>query len=213
MKTVFKKSLALALLSGAIVLSSAGAATIKVFDVPGSGDTPGGLFNAVTSANGTFNTFCLEKLEALSYNTTYEYTVSYSSMYNGSSTVDPISRATAWLFRNYTTIAGYAADDLQNNRVQDAIWSLEGENGAIGTLNLAYGPNQYYAAAVAIANPFAAANGDFNVRVLNLWDIGHVGERDYARQDVLGVPDGGITLALLGMAFGVLTLASRKIRA
>ena len=120
---------------------------------------------------------------------------------------DPISLATAWLFVNFrTALPGYVDDADHNNAIQAAFWFLEGEGGGID--------NAYVAAAKAGAGPDWAkdANGAYGVYVMNI-NVFDPGTFEGRLQDLLvvvPVPDGGLTVMLLGLAVGCLALISRR---
>jgi hypothetical protein len=172
--------------------------------------TAGGLFNVTTDTNGSFGTFCVETNEYLGIGGTYSFNVSDAARYNNDtpSNSDPISKATAWLFTHYSTVAGYANNATENGKVQQAIWLLENEAG--GSSN-AY----YLAATTGDQAGFAAldANGAYGVHVMNLYADGHAGDYNYRQQDLLMVPDSGLTVMLLGLGVSGLTMLSRKFRA
>jgi hypothetical protein len=180
--------------------------------VDGPGNLSGGVFYATAQGLGTFPTFCIEYNEHLSFNHTYYYSESYEAMYDGQPApfTDPISLATAYLYRNYTTIAGagisaYSNSAAQNTQIQQAIWYFEDEPNGDGT-------SPYAQAVIALlgSNWHDAANGKYGVAALNIWT--HSNGTGVA-QDVLHVPDGGLTVFLLGIGLGGLTFCYRKIKA
>jgi hypothetical protein len=184
--------------------------TVTFTDGPGT--TGGGEFNAQTSANGNLVVFCLEYNEHLAFNTTYYYEVSQAAKYNGgTSTMDPLSRPTAWLYTKFLdgTLGSYGAEYYYDggvndaNSLQQAIWYLENETGGVDNL--------YAQLAVAQAGSSTMDNnGFYGAGVMNLWANA---DGTGARQDqLMRVPDGGSTLALLGMGMGFLALVSRRIR-
>ncbi len=220
-----KKVVLACLAAGAVSVSSAFAATVKFSDGPGN--TGGGEFNAVTSENGSFVTFCLEYSEGISMNTTYNYVVSQSAKNGGISgggvsNADPISKATAWLYlqfcagtlldMNHVTgqlINGdyYGQDDHQKdaNALQRAIWYLEGEvqGNNVG---------QYNAYAKLALDTVGAGDNDsfYGVGVMNITDRN--GNRAQDQLIKINVPDGGTTLVFLGMAMTGLAAANRRFR-
>jgi hypothetical protein len=195
---------------------------VSVFALPtvtfgnGPGTTGGGEFNAVTSANGNFVTFCLEYNEHISYGTTFYYEISQAARYNNNGTIDPISRPTAWLYLQFRsgTLGSfgaayeYSSTDSDANDLQRAIWFLEGEMGGV---------HNYYAQ-LAIAQAGLTTldnNGFYGVGVMNLWANA---DGSGAKQDQLilipsggsTVPDGGATISLLGLAIGLVAFLSRR---
>lgn len=196
------------------------AASITLHDTVYDGNLNGGEFRA-TGDFGEFYTFCIEKTEYIYLERTYQAAISGSA-----SSFDPISVGTAYLFEQFVVggLAGYASTeadhDLNAGLLQQAFWMLEGDQAIdIGNkyIALVYG---VYGSVGALAN----YTGDA-VKVLNLTDpqnsdgLGNYYSGNYQRQDVLyykppqtpGVPDGGVTLLLLGGALSALGVARRKI--
>jgi len=146
----------------------------------------------------TFNTFCVETSESISPNGVTHYRVGGI----GSVTVNqgmPLTEEVAYLYYHFSKgdLAGYdSASDQQ--ALQDAIWFFMGLK-----LNV---DNSFVDDALANAE----ADNFYGVRILNL-----VNARTGApAQDVLfiPVPDGGLTVMLLGIGMGGLALLSRRFR-
>jgi hypothetical protein len=213
-----KNLILIGLVAGLSFASTASALTTTVTFTDGPGSTGGGEFNAVTSGHGSFVTFCLEYQEHIAFGTTFYYEVSQTARYNGNGTLDPLSRATAWLYLqfrsgtlgSYGALYDYTGTTSDANDLQRAIWYLEGETAGASS------PNYY--ATLALNNAVSANednNGFYGVGVMNLWgnDAGTL-----ARQDQLilipsggsTVPDGGATVALLGMGLGLIAFGSRR---
>ena len=163
---------------------------IKLFD--GVGNNPGGAFNgsvvsgASGSWNNSFQSFCVEYKETISFDTPYlvqgvtNHTVNKTGTYgtySGSevghtSTQDPISSQTAWLFTQFfnnglsnSALWGTGSQSTKNTALQQAIWSFEGEQAfgsQLNSLAATYKVN----ANNAIVNGWS---GIGNVRVLNLF--------------------------------------------
>jgi hypothetical protein len=170
----------------------------------------------------TFQTFCLERHEQIARNHSYDGTVNDAAVFGGVGGADPLSVGTAWLYKNFaeTTLAGYdytnpgRSDGVGSSAdlLQQAIWCLEDEVSC----NAA---NTFYLAAVAQFGSEAGAkadnNGQFSVKVINLWE-GSPHDTEHARQDILvniiPVPDGGLTLLLLGMGLTSVGVLSRKFK-
>lgn len=173
----------------------------------GVGNNPGGAFKGsvvsggVGTWNNSFESFCLEYNENISFGTNYRvggvsnHTVNAPGAYgtySGSepghtSTQDPISSQTAWLFTQFFTthlsnsaIWGSANQTTKNTAVQQAIWSLEGESfGSMSTLATSY-KNMANAAVSS-----GAWNGIGTVRVLNLYSKDSQGNYTRHAQDQL----------------------------
>ena len=174
----------------------------------GVGDGNGGAFNGsvISGASGTWNnsfqSFCVEYNEHISFGST-NYRVAgvtghtvnapgaygtYSGTEVGhTSTQDPISASTAWLFTQFfttnlsdTAIWGNGSQSVKNTAVQQAIWSLEDEpSGPISSLASSY---------KNMANTAVSSgtwSGIGNVRVLNLYSQDSQGQYTVNAQDQL----------------------------
>jgi len=209
-----KNGILLMLVAAVAVPAALALPTITVNDGPGS---PGGIFNVVTTGNGNFQTFCIEYNEYLNIGGNYKYEITTAARFNNQNVgfSDPISLATAWLYKNFKTASGtgitpYVNDAAHNNAIQNAIWFLENEGGA---------DNAYVAAAKTGAGASWAsdANGQYGVYVMNLYyntmpeNPTDAQKFDNRRQDLLvHVPDGGMTLAMLGMGLAGLGFFARR---
>ena len=159
--------------------------------------------------SGTFQSFCVEDREIIYPNTTLNVVLNDHSVYSGQT----LSVGAAWLYAQFATgqLAGYDHSAAKIGDLQNSIWMLMHEN--IDSRNAVYN-HTYYDLAVSTfgsSGVFAADNGAHHVAVMNLWD-GTPNTQGNQRQDMLiyGVPDGGTTCALLGMALTGLGLARRK---
>ncbi|MBK7405691.1 MAG: hypothetical protein IPJ41_13995 [Phycisphaerales bacterium] len=174
----------------------------------GPGNTEGGIFRAVTSANGTFDTFCSEVGEGLTIGFTFEYTISTNILYNGNGTVNPLNGETAFLYTKFVAgeIRGILGnpnmpEDTMADAIQLAIWKIESERNTVDPNALAL----IAAAQAAIGS--GAWSGLGNVRVMNNWDVGHIGEQNHSKQDTLIIvplpPAAGLAgIGVLGLATG-----------
>lgn len=167
-----------------------------------------------------FQTFCLESQEEISdRSATYLAYLNDKAIWGGVGPQgDPISVGTAWLYYLFATenpVLGYnyspgSARITSARALQAAIWYLEGESGgfltsAIQTLLI----NQFG----SIANAKLDNAGRYPVKVLNLYLETQCGQK--RRQDMLvlcAVPDGGLTLMMLGIGIASLAVVSRKLR-
>lgn len=205
--TMLKAATAIALLVGTQWAAAEVVAGTIVKFADGVGNSPGGAFNGsvVSGASGTWNnsfqSFCLEYNETISFGTNYKvggvtnHTMNAPGAYgtyNGSepghtSTQDPISAGTAWLFTQFfttnlsnTALWGNANQATKNTAVQQAIWSMEGESfGSMSSL-----ATQYKNMATAAVNS-GAWHGIGNVRVLNLYSKDNRGNYTVNAQDQL----------------------------
>jgi hypothetical protein len=164
----------------------------------------GGYAPSVLVGNG-FQTFCLERDEDVDLNNTYNASVNGGIAYGGgfnTDSGDPISRGTAWLYDqftrgvlltyNYAPGAGRAADA---DVLQDAIWMLEQEQ-AVNTAN--YFVSLAIGHFGSLANAMLDNNGQLGIGVLHLTTTSPAGHP--AQDFLVRVPDGGASIALLGMA-------------
>lgn len=177
---------------------------------PSDGLTVPAGYAATTKDQGTaaqnpsFQTFCLERSEVLVFGTTYDVTLSNSAKLGGGGAVggkDPISVGTAYLYDQFArgVLSGYDFADstpgvsrkADAEILQQTIWYLEEEIGIGGVsdtkfLDLVAGTTD---------NKSDAAPGAYGVAVMTLKDGA------LNRQDLLiRVPDGGLTIMLLGMS-------------
>lgn len=175
-----------------------------------------GYVSGVTSdlvQKGTFQTFCVEKTETLSAGGTYQVTPNTVTVTTGKQ----LNLATAWLYWKFATgnLGGYNyADNPLGGRLvsagalQNDLWYLMGWGGTAGAFAIAA------QTAVGMANWNLPNAGTYPVAILNLWSLGQQDAR-IPRQDVLvltGVPDGGLTLALLSMGLASLGCLARRNR-
>jgi len=189
--------------------ASLGLAEPTVVFTDGPGNTEGGIFGAVTSAHGTFDTFCSEVGEGLTIGFTFEYTLSTNILYNGNGTVNALNAETAFIFTKFAggEIRGILGkpnmpEDKMADAIQLAIWKIEGERNTFDADALAL----IAAAQTAIGNGTWSGLG--NVRVMNNWNPGHVGERDHGKQDtliIIPLPSaaGLASIGVLGLGAGV----------
>ena len=211
------KFVVLALLLGAFAGSSAYALPIVTVTWATNHSASGGEFILTTTDLGVFNSFCIEENEYVSINGKYFYDTSDKAQLGGLNTVggpygDPISIGTAWLYSQFRagTLSGYSSSSPDDQTsLQNAFWMLENEISALDPTN-----PWLILANAAIAGDLAAlrgdANGAYGVFAVNLWTNA---DGTGPAQSMLGltVPDGGLTLTLLGLGLGGLALLRRKL--
>jgi hypothetical protein len=182
-------------------------------------------YSSDTTDGTTFQTFCVEYGEHISY-TTYDVILSDSAVYGGVGPAgDPLSIGTAWLYHEFQTSGdfdGLVTYDYSNPGrsdsatssaalLQQAIWMLEGEALSIYPYN---NTNPFIYAVETKFGSKTAAQADnyvggvraYDVRVMNLYDT-TTGAR--AQDQLVCVPDASI-MWLLGPAFIMLGLFGRK---
>lgn len=225
-----KKLILATIAIGALGLSSASALQITMgASSSGPGNfqaTPLGSFSSVldnyaAGARNTtqFGTFCIERNEFFSPGATVlEVELSLHAKAGGNGgpyevlpgggVGDPISKGTAELYRLFatglldTTIAGYSySSGSDNDELQNAFWRLEGET-PVDSVNV------YYDWVAANVTDYAGNYDGAAVRVMNLTDS--AGNRKQDQLVYLGVPDGGVTVGLLGLAFVGLAAFRRR---
>ncbi len=169
--------------------------------------TPNADFSILTGQLGPFESFCLEKTEYLSIGSTYDVQLNTEVLSGGPNNGpagpgggDPVDPRTAYLYANFQagTLTGYdytpgTGRSNSAQALQDVIWYLEDEAAqtwSSGSLQATFYTTAQNAGWTDIGN----------VRVLNLYDVGHSGDPQYRRQDLLmTIPaPGGLLLAGLG---------------
>jgi hypothetical protein len=201
------------------------AGTLTIDRLPGTYSGNGGEFNITiditfTKADGTsvtldeyeFQSFCIEKDEYVTIPGTYNVTVNANEQAIGggvnTNSGDTLSVGAAYLYSLFArgVLQYYNYADGPNNvtsagNLQNALWMLE-EEISLDTSNIYinYLLKHGFTESSMVAN---ASYGQYGVYVLNLGT---------SNQDqLIYVPDGGLTVMLLGLGIGGLTLISRKL--
>ncbi len=215
----------LSALLGCLVLagSALAAPSVSVDRMSGYYSGAGGEFTLAPNAqlaallgySGPFQSFCLEGSEYAIPGTTYDVLLNTEAVQGGLNNGpagpgggDPLDPRTAYLYWNFQagTLSGYnytpgLARSASAGALQDVIWYLEDEAAltwGAGSLQDTF----YTAAQNAVSS--GAWTGLGNVRVLNLYGVGHAGDLQYRQQDMLTtitppVPaPGAVVLAGLG---------------
>jgi hypothetical protein len=174
--------------------------------------TPSQELKNITVETGPFQTFCIEKQEYIGIGGTYDVMVSTEAIGgginngpNGPLGGDPLDPMTAYLYTKFRagTLAGYdynpaSGRSASAGALQRVIWFIEDEASQTwlpGSLE-----DTFYS---------AAQNSGWtdirNVRALNLYAQGHLGDKCYAKQDQLvlvpapgAILLGGIGITLVG---------------
>ena len=172
----------------------------------------------------SFQSFCVEGAENI-----YAYQ-SYTAQYNNRTmyTDVALSRGAAYLYSQFAqgTLSGYnfsgttAQRQASANLLQRAIWMLMGGQEGLNAGNI--GANIFIDAVKTVFGSLAGANataatGEYNVYVLNLWDVNGRAAQDQLIYTTTVIPntiapDGGITVILLGMGLTAVGFVSRKVR-
>jgi hypothetical protein len=173
--------------------------------------TPDAGLTSLLGHSGTFESFCLEMTEYISMGSTYDVRINTEAMMGGVNNGpagpgggDPVDARTAYLYSQFTagTLTGYnytpgtgRANSAQ--ALQDVIWYVEDE--ASMTWSAGSLQDTFYTAARNAVNS-GSWTGLGNVRALNLYDVGHIGDLQYSHQDLLAtIPaPGAILLVSLG---------------
>jgi|SRR6516225_2325272 len=206
-----KRANIIGMLVALAITPAAMAATISVTQTPGAHFSAGGELTAKTTPTeilglqtqgpGTFQTFCIESHVDLATELNYTYTLGQTD-HSGNT----LKLGTAWLFEQFSnnSLPGYAHNVTQAGLLQGAIWFFQGQTANPSSDAAGYNissSNPYVIDAVSILGASAgnASSGAFGVSVIQL---SHPSDNTVG-QDLLGivpVPDGGSTIALLGLA-------------
>jgi VPDSG-CTERM motif len=176
------------------------------------------LTHDVLATTNTFQTFCIEDSEYIANGYTYTATINPAGVVTGGvgGNPDPVSKGTGWLYSQFAmgTLTGYdySASRTTAAALQNTIWWLEGD--------LATQPVNTFTTNVLNAfggEDAAMADGaeQYGVYALNLTATecapGYTGSN--CQDQLVYVPDGGMTLMLLGGALMGLGALRRKFRA
>jgi len=138
----------------------------------------------------TFSTFCIETDEYISLPGTYEIVLNTAAVLGGQPAggePDPLSIDSAYVYNQWMT--GAITHTAANaTAVQEELWYLEQETG--------FGVNH---PSLVAGNTWTSLR---DIRVMNLYDVGHVGDLHYLHQDLLvnTVPaPGAILLGSIGV--------------
>lgn len=161
--------------------------------------------------SGSFQTFCIERLENIHDNTTYDVTVTNTTLFS----YDPLSAGVAYLYWQFATgqltdLGGTPYVKPQAYNLQHALWYLMNPTMYGGQQD-----NLYVLKAAAALGGLPAAMApaganNFGVKVLNLWTPNQPHVAGYSWQDMLiyTVPEPSV-FALLSVA-GILAFRRRK---
>lgn len=223
-----KKLLACTVMIGAMaapsLLAIPSSGSVNVSRTPGYYSGSGGEFTitSTTASFAAFQTFCLEMSEPVGGNPhTYQLNAYDAAVLGGANSGaaapdngDPISLGTAYLYEqfrlgtwtdyDYNIGAGRVASA---GHLQNAIWWLEDELGLATPLNNPF--LKLLDDISVLAGWKADNNGTYAVTVMNMTAANGARAQDFL---ALSVPDGGLTVALLGMGLAGLGWFNRRIR-
>ena len=157
-------------------------------------------------AGTSFVSFCLEKFETFNLNSN----LFVKNVSTTTTTADPLSAETAWLFSQYSNNAvGYTATtNSKNLSMQNAFWFLEGEITQ-SVLNAdTQAKNWVTAAQTAVTS--GAWSGVGNVRVLNLYKDVNYGTAAQDQLVMLAPVPEPETYAMLLAGLGMMGAVVRK---
>jgi hypothetical protein len=205
--------------------------------VAGGTSFPGGdgtrLSTGFGGQNG-YETFCIEFNEHIALSGTYDASISLGAIYGGvaggidhdsnplTPTTDIISLGTAYLYQRFANGslagAGYIYADgagraAQATVLQNAIWYLEDE---ISYAAAGGAGNAYLNLAASVFGGLANAKANNNLFAVAALNLGGVDPNQKQDQLILHdngfhVPDGGMTVMLLGVGLTGLGLLRRKL--
>jgi len=172
---------------------------------------PNAQLTALTGQIGSFESFSLERTEFVTLGSTYDAQLNTEAMLGGLNNGpagpgggDPLDPKTAYLYWNFQagTLSGYnytpgAGRSNSAQALQDVIWYFEDEAArtwSAGSLQ------DTFETAAQTAVTSGGWTGLGNVRVLNLYGMGHAGDLEYRNQDMLvTIPaPGAVLLGSLG---------------
>lgn len=193
-------------MASAINIPASGGVTLSNTSVDGG--QPGGIFAGAVTGSGGFYTFCLEHGTSIVFGQELDYVLSN----NTSPTNDVISKATAYLFKEFALGNDFDPTDIANSTqagyLQLAIWHLEDEASAPNVDNL--GANPYIAEMILKYGTLANAKSNDDVGEVMVMNLSSQRREDIQDVLVYHVSDTGVTLALLGAALMVLGVARRR---
>jgi hypothetical protein len=177
-------------------------------------------YSPLTLVGGGFQSFCVEVTEYISSGQPYWAELSTEAKLGGAGggSPDPLSIGTAWLYKlfaqgqlsgyDYTPGSGRAASA---RALQETIWWLEDEIAAMPSNSFSSMVVAQFGGAANAKVNYDPSTAGFSVRVINLYDLDGFGNPDYTKpkQDQLVyLPDGGLTMVLLGI--GMLGVAALR---
>lgn len=169
---------------------------------------------------GGFQTFCLEANEGLS-GQPFLAVLNTAAVLGGKGggSPDPLSIGAAWLYKQFAEghLAGYdytpgPGREAKARALQETIWWLEDEQTTLpGDLTFYNLVIAKFGSVAAAKQDYTTVNPNYRVAVINLWGKDDQGNWTVPKQDMLVyLPDGGVTLVLLGSGLVGLAMLRRR---
>lgn len=178
-------------LIGLFAVTALGQPTITLYQNSMSSGV-GGQFTAITSDNGTFQTFCDDTLHVFYPGVTYYYSVSQQEYVGGA----PLTAGTAYLYRQFLSgsLPGYNYNSPTSaGQLQDVIWGLQGESDGNSLADFVTG-DAFYDDVVShfgtILNAELPNNPSDGIAVMNLYDS----NGNAVQSQLTSVPEAGSML-------------------
>lgn len=183
--------------------------------LPGSGYVPGE--NGTSLSAGSFQTFCVEYQVHVSPGSDYWYSISDEVQFANDHGLGYVALGTDWLYDQFARgiLSGYEYEKGTDRAasaiaLQNAIWFIQGQIADAGTgagfVVIAEG-------AVGASELNSQSNGMYGTRALNLWSQDNPTRPYDVQTQLIRVPDGGTTVALLGIAICSLAFVARRRKA
>lgn len=163
----------------------------------------GGQFTAVTSGNGTFETFCIDTGHEFNPGSQYYYSIG-NDTYVGSG--DALTIGSAYLYNSFLNgnLSGYQYGNANSaGSLQNVLWSLQGESYGNSLDSFVVG-NPFYNDLTSkfgtINNAELPADGAYGIFVMNLYD----GNNNPIQSQLVSVYEHGTLMVSSFLLFGLI---------